>query len=154
MVEVILWNTNKTTLYVQVNWDQTLTSTDKSDPWWNAFSSACEQMYVLGVDHCFLTLCYGFRIKSECHLYVLLFVDVRTPLWSKPYFKNCYRSVLNLQPGLWVHHIHDNADASSFLIKIFSGCTFKIYYLRLYYFINCIFFCCLLLLNKCVSQCM
>ena len=67
-------HTNKTTLYVQADWDQTLTSADKSDPWWNAFSSACEQMYVLGVDHQFLTLCYGFGIKSENNVYVLLWM--------------------------------------------------------------------------------
>ncbi|KAL4239493.1 adenylate cyclase [Mactra antiquata] len=30
--------------FVHKNTDKTLTSTDKSDPWWNAFSTACESM--------------------------------------------------------------------------------------------------------------
>lgn len=30
--------------FLQKNCDQTVTSVDKSDPWWNAFSTACEKM--------------------------------------------------------------------------------------------------------------
>lgn len=32
--------------FIQKNTDQTLTSTEKTDPWWNAFSTACEKMNI------------------------------------------------------------------------------------------------------------